>query len=67
MIRVFQSIGRALRKHSSKKVARLYDIADDFTGDKRKTKNYTLSHFEERIQMYMEQDFKIKYTELDFK
>lgn len=67
MIRVFQSIGRALRKHSSKKVARLYDLADDFTGDKRKTKNYTLSHFEERIKMYMEQDFKIKYTELDFK
>lgn len=66
MIRVFQSIGRALRKHSSKKVARLYDVADDFTGDKRKTKNYTLSHFEERIQMYMEQDFKIKYIELDF-
>lgn len=67
MIRVFQSIGRALRKHSSKKVARLYDIADDLTGTKRKTKNYTLEHFEERIKMYMEQDFKIKFTELDFK
>lgn len=66
MIRVFQSIGRALRKHSSKKVARLYDIADDLSG-KRKTKNYTLNHFEERIKMYMEEDFKIKFNELDFK
>lgn len=62
-IRVFQSIGRALRKHKSKDVARLYDIADDLRG-KRKTLNYTLAHFKERTHMYFSEDFKIKFKEL---
>lgn len=63
-IRVFQSIGRALRKHKTKDVARLFDIADDMRGNK-KTLNHTLNHFKERIKMYYEEGFKVKYLELD--
>lgn len=62
-VRVFQSIGRALRKHSSKKVARLYDIGDNLTG-KSKSPNYTLKHFNERIQMYHQEEFLIKFKQL---
>lgn len=63
-IRVFQSLGRGLRTHSSKAEATLYDIADDLRGTK-KTMNHTLKHFKERLEMYIQEDFKIKFTELE--
>lgn len=68
-IRVFQSIGRALRKHKTKSLARLYDIADDTRGTnttKKKSPNHTLNHFKERAQMYFDEGFDVKYAEMEF-
>ena len=63
-VRVFQSIGRALRKHKTKGVAKLFDIADDLRGNKKQL-NHTLRHFKDRIEMYYREGFKVKYLELD--
>jgi superfamily II DNA or RNA helicase len=50
-IRILQSIGRGLRKNENKERTILYDIADDCE------KNYTLSHFMERVKIYNEEEF----------
>jgi superfamily II DNA or RNA helicase len=57
-IKVLQSIGRGLRKHGDKK-AKLYDIVDDFS-DNKKTKNFALTHSAERIKIYSKQKFEFK-------
>jgi len=57
-IRNLQSIGRGLRKNKSKKIAILYDIADDLSY--KSSKNYTLTHFVERIKIYNEEQFNYK-------
>jgi len=54
-IRVLQSIGRGLRTSQNKNTTRLYDIADDLTF--RERPNYTLSHFQDRINIYNEEQF----------
>lgn len=60
-IRVFQSIGRGLRKNKVKTDATLYDIADDLSW--KSYKNHTIRHFAERIQMYNQERFEYKtYT-----
>lgn len=60
-IRNLQSIGRGLRKALTKAVAVLYDIADDLSWKSKK--NFTLSHFAERIKIYNEEKFEYKiYT-----
>lgn len=64
-VRVFQSIGRALRKSESKDVATLYDIADDLSWKSRK--NLTLNHFHERIQMYNQEKFQYKIINIQLK
>lgn len=60
-VRVLQSVGRILRKHDSKNVATVYDIADKLYSNK---KNYVYSHFEERYRYYIEEDFNVKYYEI---
>jgi len=57
-IRNLQSIGRGLRKSDTKESASLYDISDDLTHNDRK--NYTLSHFSERIKIYSSEQFPYK-------
>jgi superfamily II DNA or RNA helicase len=60
-IRVFQSIGRGLRTKEGKLDAALYDIADDISW--KSYKNHTIQHFNERIQMYVQEKFDYKiYT-----
>ncbi len=60
-IRNLQSIGRGLRKGSTKSEATLYDIADDLSW--KTHKNHTLLHFAERIKIYGEEQFDYKiYT-----
>jgi superfamily II DNA or RNA helicase len=57
-IRNLQSIGRG---SLTKAVAVLYDIADDLSWKSKK--NFTLSHFAERIRIYNEEKFEYKiYT-----
>lgn len=57
-VRVLQSIGRSLRLHDSKDSAKLFDLFDDMRCGK-KTSNYTLRHFMERLEIYRDQGFKI--------
>ena len=64
-IRVFQSIGRALRKSDTKDMAVLYDLADDLSWKSRK--NFTLKHYYERIQMYTQEKFQYKIFNIPLK
>jgi len=53
---VLQSIGRGLRKSNQGDIhTTLLDIADDFSYKERK--NFTLSHFLERLNIYNEEQF----------
>jgi superfamily II DNA or RNA helicase len=62
-VTVIQSIGRVLRLHDSKKKAVIWDLVDDFSS-KRKTENYALKHFWERLSFYEFQQFDIIETEV---
>jgi superfamily II DNA or RNA helicase len=59
LIRVLQSIGRGLRKSSTKEIATLYDISDDLSW--KETKNHTIKHFAERIKIYTDEHFEYKF------
>lgn len=64
-IRNLQSIGRGLRKSSTKSTATLYDIADDLSW--KSTKNHTLLHFAERVKIYNEEGFSYKIYNIGLK
>jgi superfamily II DNA or RNA helicase len=64
-IRNLQSIGRGLRKSSTKNTATLYDIADDLTWKSKK--NHTILHFAERIKIYNEEKFNYKIYNIGLK
>ena len=57
-IRILQSIGRQLRKHESKSIAKLFDIGDNLQWKKKM--NHTLRHFFERIKLYKIEEFIFK-------
>lgn len=57
-IRVLQSIGRGLRKTDNKHSVLIYDISDDLSYKNKK--NFTLLHFEERLNIYNEESFSYK-------
>ena len=54
-IKVLQSIGRGLRLTKDKTECNLFDIADDLSYNNKS--NYTLKHFQERIEIYSQQEF----------
>lgn len=62
-VRVFQSIGRSLRRGNGADEAVLYDIADDLST--KSSKNYFLEHFMERIAFYSEQKLDFKLYNID--
>ena len=62
-IKVLQSIGRGLRKSEQKDAVKLYDISDDLTHKNKK--NFTLLHFQERINIYNEEEFNYKVDTLN--
>jgi len=64
-VRVLQSIGRVLRQSSGKDNAILYDIADDLTWKSRK--NFTITHFMNRIAMYNEEKFDYRIYPVNLK
>ena len=64
-IRNLQSIGRGLRKSNLKKMATLYDIADDLKHKEKK--NYTLEHYEERVRVYKEERFPLATYHIQLK
>lgn len=57
-----QSLGRLLRKHSSKSKARLFDIIDDLCW--KKSKNYTYEHGVERLKFYNAEDHELTITKV---
>jgi superfamily II DNA or RNA helicase len=64
-IRNLQSIGRGLRLGDNKVNATLYDIADNLTYKSKE--NLTLKHFQERINIYTEEEFEYEIHNIDLK
>ena len=64
-IRTLQSIGRGLRRGDNKDTATLYDISDDFTHKSKK--NFTINHFQQRINIYAEEQFDYDITRIKLK
>lgn len=63
-IKILQSIGRGLRKHESKDICRLYDIADQI--NMKGGQNHTIKHAIGRIEIYMKEDFKVDIKKVPF-
>ena len=62
-IRIRQSIGRTLRLKKGKTKAIIHDIADDYrVGSK---KNITFVHMEERLGIYIKEEFEYTVNQLD--
>jgi predicted helicase len=61
-IRVLQSIGRGLRQGDNKDSVLIFDIADDMTF--RNQNNFTLNHFQERINIYNTEQFNYEITKV---
>jgi superfamily II DNA or RNA helicase len=63
-----QSIGRGLRKHSSKDMLNIIDFVDDFrwTHEGKTWKNYMYKQSESRIEIYVEQKFPYEVKRLRF-
>ena len=64
-IRVLQSIGRGLRRSSHKNSILVYDIADDISYKERR--NFTLTHFTERLNIYNEEQFNYEISKVKLK
>ena len=64
-IRVLQSIGRGLRISENKNSILVFDIADDVSYKQRR--NFTLTHFTERINIYNEQQFNYEISRVNLK
>lgn len=62
-VRLLQSIGRGLRLSKDKDKCVVWDFVDDIRGGK-KTKNYSIIHFEERYKIYMNQEFSVSIKEI---
>jgi superfamily II DNA or RNA helicase len=61
-IRVLQSIGRGLRTSMNKDSVLIFDIADDLTF--RNQNNFTLNHFQERINIYNTEQFDYEISKM---
>ena len=64
-IKVLQSIGRGLRLTKDKTECNLFDIADDLSYNNKS--NYTLKHFQERIEIYSQQEFSYEILPIKLK
>lgn len=64
-VRVLQSIGRVLRKSSTKNSAILYDIVDDLRT--KEHTNYVFRHFRKRLSIYKEEGFEYKNFKISMK
>ena len=64
-IRVLQSIGRGLRISENKNSILVFDIADDISYNERR--NFTLTHFTERINIYNEQQFAYEISRVSLR
>jgi superfamily II DNA or RNA helicase len=53
---VLQSVGRSLRQHATKKIARIYDLCDNL--------KYNVKHSQERMEHYASEKFDVKIEEI---
>jgi superfamily II DNA or RNA helicase len=60
---IIQSIGRALRKHSDKKVATIFDIVDVF--DPANMNNILYKHYKEREKFYKNRKYPYKEIKMN--
>lgn len=60
---VIQSIGRALRLHSDKKKANIFDLVDVFSH--REMSNILYKHFKERERFYIKRKYPYKITKIN--
>ena len=65
-IRVLQSLGRGLRLGDKSKSLKVFDLADDLTSAGGKL-NFTLRHFQQRLNIYDEQKFDYKIDKVKLK
>ena len=64
-IRVLQSIGRGLRTSDTKDTVTIYDIADNLSHTA--WTNFTFNHFQERINIYNEEEFDYQIDKVRLK
>ena len=62
-VRVLQSIGRGLRQSETKTAVKLFDVSDNITYKSRQ--NFTYSHFNERLNIYKEEQFKYEINRIN--
>ena len=60
---IIQSIGRALRKHSDKQVATIFDLVDVF--DPKEMNNILYKHFLEREKFYKKREYPYKVIKIN--
>ena len=65
-IRVLQSLGRGLRLGDKSKSLKVFDLADDLTSAGGRL-NFTLRHFQQRLNIYDEQKFDYKIDKVKLK
>ena len=65
-IRVLQSLGRGLRLGDKSKSLKVFDISDDLTSAGGRI-NFTLRHFQQRLNIYDEQKFDYKIDKVKLK
>ena len=65
-IRVLQSLGRGLRLGDKSKSLKVFEISDDLTSAGCKL-NFTLRHFQQRLNIYDEQKFDYKIDKVKLK
>lgn len=61
-IRVLQSVGRLLRLHDSKDIAKVIDLTDDLTWEGKE--NYAIKHAMKRAEFYIKEKWKIKFRKI---
>ena len=64
-IRVLQSLGRGLRVGDKSRSLKVFDIADDLSYSSRL--NFTLRHFQQRLNIYDEQKFDYRIDKVKLK
>ncbi len=64
VIRILQSIGRLMRLHATKDQANIYDLVDNLTTSDGP--NYMMKHAIDRVSIYENEEFDIKFIQLPF-
>jgi superfamily II DNA or RNA helicase len=62
-IKILQSIGRLMRMHDSKDVAKIIDISDDLSLNPEHH-NISMNHLNERIKFYYKEGWDVKFSRI---